>query len=53
MVYGSEGNDWKEKKKLLSKIFTYDFIIDSIPRMANIADEVLDNFENKYWLKHP
>ena len=38
----SEDNIWKKKKKLLSKVFNYDFITSQIPDMVTIADQVFD-----------
>jgi cytochrome P450 len=43
-MLGSEGNDWKDKRKLLSKVFSYDFIIDNLPMIISIADQVFDDF---------
>ena len=40
-----EGNEWKHRRKLISKVFTYDFIISHIPMMSKIADQVFDSFE--------
>lgn len=52
-MLASERNEWKDKRKVLSRVFTYDFIIDSLPMIINIADQVFDDFENNYWFEHP
>jgi cytochrome P450 len=48
-----EDQEWKNRKKILSKVFNYDFISSQIPNMAMIADKVFDKFEEKYWNQHP
>jgi len=40
----SEGIDWKNKRKVLSNVFNYDFITAHIPMMAKIADNVFNDF---------
>ena len=47
-----EDNEWKHRRKLLSKVFNYDFIVAHIPMMITIADKVFDdlNQEAKYLL---
>ena len=35
-----DGTEWKHRKKLLSKVFNYDFIASHIPTMVRIADTV-------------
>ena len=49
----SEGNEWKNKRKLLSNVFNHDFITSHIPMMITIADQVFDDFESKYWDNNP
>ena len=39
-LVATEGNQWKHRRKLLSKVFTYDFITSQIPMMGKIIDEV-------------
>ena len=43
----AEGTPWKNKKKVLSKIFNYDFITSQIPSIVSIADNVFDFYENE------
>ena len=38
---------------MLSKIFTYDFVVSQIPSMIKIADMTFDSVEQKYWNNHP
>ena len=40
-----EDDYWKKKKKLLSKVFNYDFIVSQIPVMAKVADITFDTAE--------
>jgi cytochrome P450 len=48
----SEGTDWKNKRKILSSVFNYEFITSHIPMMIMIADKVFDDFENAHWSKN-
>jgi len=34
-------------------VFSYDFVIDSIPMIVNIADQVFEDFEKAHWEKNP
>lgn len=45
----AEDQEWKKRKKILSKVFNYDFITSQIPNISVIADKVLDQFEEKFW----
>lgn len=38
----SEGEDWKVRKKVLSKVFTFDLVKGNIPMMASICDRWLE-----------
>jgi cytochrome P450 len=49
----SEHQNWKNKKKILSKTFNYEFIISKLPEMAKIADKTFEEFEQEYWRQHP
>jgi hypothetical protein len=40
-----EGNEWRHRRKTLSKIFNFDFITQYIPMMARVADKVFDEVE--------
>ena len=42
-----EGKKWKHRRKLISKVFNYDFITSLIPEMVHIANRVFDDFENR------
>jgi cytochrome P450 len=41
----SEGNTWKVHRKVISKLFTFDMLLDNIPKISEICDRVLDSFE--------
>ena len=43
-----EGKKWKHRRKLISKVFNYDFITALVPEMIELADNIFDNFENKF-----
>jgi len=34
-------------------VFSYDFVIDSIPMIVNIADQVFEDFEKAHWVNNP
>lgn len=42
-----EGKKWKHRRKLISKVFNYDFITSLIPEMVHIANRVFDDFESR------
>lgn len=42
----SEGDAWKKKKKILSKIFQHDFIISQIPVICGIVDKNFQELES-------
>jgi len=42
-----EGKKWKHRRKLISKVFNYDFITALVPEMIELADSIFDNFEKK------
>lgn len=44
----SEGNQWKHKRKLLSQVFTHDFITALIPKMVTIIEQTFDNFDAQH-----
>ena len=48
-----ENQEWKNRRRILSKVFNYDFIVSQIPNIISIADKIFDQFEEKYWSKHP
>jgi cytochrome P450 len=37
-----EREDWKQHRKIISKVFNYDFIVSEIPTMITVADKVFD-----------
>lgn len=43
----SEGEIWKDKRKVMNKIFNYDFITDNIPKIERIIDQALDKLEER------
>ena len=42
----TEREDWRHRRKILSQVFNFDFIVSHIPMMATIADQVFDHFES-------
>ena len=52
-IIGLEGDDWKNRKKMLSKVFNHDFITGHIPMMINIADKVFDEVEAEWRQSNP
>ena len=48
-----EDEYWKKKKKVMSKVFNYDFIVSQIPVMAKVADITFETAEKKFWEKNP
>ena len=42
-----EGNDWKCRRKMMSKVFNHNFLMSHIPDIAKICDEMLDKEEKK------
>ena len=44
-IVAAEDEYWKKKKKLLSKVFTFDFVVSQIPNMIKIADTTFDSVE--------
>jgi cytochrome P450 len=43
-LVGVEGKAWRHRRKLLSKIFNFDFIKEEIPLMVAVADNVFNEF---------
>ena len=35
----SEGNEWKRKRKIISYVFNYNFLINQIPKIINLFDQ--------------
>lgn len=52
-ILTSERTVWKNKRRLLSKLFNYDFITEHIPLMIAIADQTFQHFEDSYWQRNP
>lgn len=44
MVF-TEGDPWKNKRKLMSKVFNFDLIRENIPKIADICDKSFKDFE--------
>ena len=40
-----EGDEWKNRRKIISHVFNFDFITYNIPMMSQIADDVFKEFE--------
>lgn len=43
MVF-TEGDLWKNKRKLMSKVFNFDLIRENIPKIAEICDKSFNEF---------
>lgn len=43
----SEGDEWKRKRRIFGKFFTFEFIASKIPEMYNIFENCLDKFEEE------
>lgn len=43
----SEGEEWKNKRKLLSKIFNFELIKENIPKINEICDRCYDLYDSK------
>ena len=48
-----EANEWRHRRKLISKVFTHEFIISRIPMMCTIASQAFDEFEKEGLKVHP
>ena len=44
-ILSVEDSYWKKKKKILSKVFNYDFVVSQIPDMVKISDSTFDKIE--------
>ena len=42
-----EGDRWKSRRKILSKVFNFDFLINLVPLMSELFDECLQEMEEK------
>lgn len=45
-LFLTEGDDWKKKKKILSNVFTFDFIRSKIPLIVKMTDEKIKELQN-------
>lgn len=41
----AEGDEWKSRRKILSSVFNYDFIISQIPKIHQITKDTLNKYE--------
>ena len=44
----SEGENWKRKRKIMSKVFNFDLIKKNIPKICQIFDKNYEKFDKKY-----
>jgi cytochrome P450 len=44
-IVTAEGSIWKRKRKIMSKIFHFEFIKDNISKMYQAADQLLDRID--------
>jgi cytochrome P450 len=42
----NEGPEWKEKRKIMSSVFNYEFVESKIPFISKITKDVLNSLEN-------
>ena len=49
----SEGEKWKNKRKVMSRIFNFDFITSQVPVICKVIDKLFTNMEDNYWRAHP
>ena len=47
-----ENDEWKHHRKVISKVFNYDFITSQIPNMVTIADRIFDQIEENHQQGH-
>ena len=40
-----EGEKWRSRRKVISKVFTFDFLKELVPQIAEISDEIYDRME--------
>lgn len=40
-----EGERWRSRRKIISKAFTFDFLKELVPQIAEISDEIFDRME--------
>ena len=48
-----EGEKWKRRKKILSQVFNFDFIVHQMTNMITLSEKAFDKVERKYWEKNP
>lgn len=44
----SEGEDWKNKRKLMSKVFNFELLTKNIPKIAAICDKAFEEFDTRF-----
>ena len=49
----SEKEVWKAKKKILNQVFNFDFIKSNIPKIMEVCDKQMSEFEKMYLEKNP
>lgn len=42
-----EGNEWKQRKKIISSVFTHEFLINLMPEIHKICIHRFDEMEKK------
>ena len=52
-MIGIEAEDWKHRRKLVSKVFTHEFISSHIPMMIDIANGAFEDLETKSSIDKP
>ena len=48
-----EKDVWRHRRRILSKVFNFDFIGSQIPVMVESANLMFERFEQEYWSQHP
>ena len=44
----SQGEKWKNKRRVISKAFSFDLLKENIPKVAEISNKWMDRFEKEY-----
>lgn len=43
----NEGEEWRRKRKIISELFTFELILNKLPRICELSDVTLDMVEEK------
>ena len=48
-----EDEKWKRRRRILSQVFTFDFIVHQMTNMIALSEKAFEKIERKYWEKNP